>query len=94
MGVGDGGTEGLGDGVGEGVGVDGGAVGLAVAGATVIVGSGVDVTMTGGVVQVSANSAQTANSSGRLSVRSGRMLGGPTGKEKTRHRWRVFSSCT
>jgi hypothetical protein len=78
--VGDGGAVGVGDGaivgVGDGVDVGGRAVGLAVAGATVI-GIGVDVTVTGGVVHVSANSAQNASSSGRFSVRSDRMLGGP-----------------
>jgi len=69
VGVGDGAIDGLGRGVGEGVEVDGGAVGLAVAGATVIVGAGVEVAVTGGGVQVSARNAQITKRSGPMAAR-------------------------
>ena len=59
-GVGDGAT----DGVGDAVAVGGGAVGLAVADATVIVGGGVEVAEAGGGAQVNAKHAQTARRSG------------------------------
>lgn len=64
VGVGDGASDGSDD-------VGGDTAGVVVAGATVIVGSGVDVAVTRGAVQVSANSAQTASSNGRFKGRSG-----------------------
>jgi hypothetical protein len=57
VGVGDGAGDGVGDGIGNGVDVGGGVVGLAVAGAAVVVGSGVEVAETGGGTQVSATKA-------------------------------------
>ena len=69
VGVGDGGIEGLGDRVGEGVDVGGGAVGLAVAGATEIVGIGFEVADTGGGAQVSARDAQIARRSAPVTAR-------------------------